>query len=170
VTLETDVQPRRIAVERVRVLHDELADAEQPAARPGLVALLRREVVPGLRELPVRLNLARVEGHRLLVRQREDERPTRVVLELEHLRDRDAARFLPQLGWCQDGAEHLLPADRVHLLADDLDDLLVHAPAEGQVAPEARADLADEAAAHEQPVRGRLGVGRRIAQRREEEL
>jgi hypothetical protein len=80
--LEGDVQARRVAVERVRVLHDELAYAEEPAPRPGLVAFLRREVVPDLRELPVRLNLARVEGHRLLVRQREDERPARAVLEL----------------------------------------------------------------------------------------
>src|SRR5256885_3671441 len=48
------------------VLHDELAHAQQPAARPRLVALLRREVVPELRQLLVRLQLPRVEGHRLL--------------------------------------------------------------------------------------------------------
>ena len=51
VAVEARVEPRLVAVERVRVLHDELAHAEEPAARPRLVALLRREVVPGLRQL-----------------------------------------------------------------------------------------------------------------------
>ena len=52
-------------------------------------------------------------------------------------------------------------ADRVHLLADDLLDLPVDAPAERQERPQAGADLADEAAAHEQLVADRLGVRRR---------
>ena len=45
------LEPGLVAVERVRVLHDELADAEQAAARARLVAVLRLEVVPGLRQL-----------------------------------------------------------------------------------------------------------------------
>ena len=68
------------------------------------------------------------------------------------------------------GHEHLLAADRVHLLADDLDDLLVDAPAERQERPQARTDLADEAAAHEQLVARGLGVRRRLAQRRKKKL
>ena len=68
------------------------------------------------------------------------------------------------------GAAHLLAADRVDLLADDLLDPHVHAPAERQHRPEAGADLADEAAAHEQLVRGGLRVGGRLAQGRQEEL
>ena len=70
----------------------------------------------------------------------------------------------------KDRLEHLLPADRVHLLADDLLDLPVHAPAERQERPQARADLADVAAAHEQLVESRLGVGGRLAQGRKKEL
>ena len=111
-----------------------------------------------------------MKRHRLLVRERQHEVSARAVLELDDLWDRDATGLLPQLRRGQDRAEHLLAPDRVHLLADDLDDLLVHAPAERQVGPEARADLADEAAANEQSVRGRLGVGRRFAQGRQEEL
>ena len=68
------------------------------------------------------------------------------------------------------GREELLAADRVHLLADDLLDLAVDSPAERQVRPEPGADLADEAAAHEELVADRLGVGRILAQGRQEEL
>src|SRR2546423_651403 len=63
-----------VAVERVRVLHDELADAEQPSPRARLVAVLDREVVPELRQLLVRLDLACVERDRLLMRRRHDVR------------------------------------------------------------------------------------------------
>ena len=77
---------------------------------------------------------------------------------------------LPELDRRQQRAEELLAADRVHLLADDLLDLAVDPPAERQVRPEAGADLADEAAAHEQLVADRLRVGRVLAQGRKEEL
>jgi len=46
----------------------------------------------------------------------------------------------------------------------------VHAPAERQERPEPGADLADEAAAHEQAVADGLRVGGVVAQRRQEEL
>ena len=98
------------------------------------------------------LDLARVEGDRLLVRHRQDVVPAGAVVEVEDLRDLDPPGRLPQLGGRQDGHQHLLAADRVHLLADDLLDLPVDAPAERQERPEAGADLADEAAAHEQLV------------------
>ena len=143
---------------------------KQPAARPRLVALLRREVVPELRQLLVRLQLARVERHRLFVREREYVVAPGPVLELEDDRDPDAAARLPQLRRRQHRLEHLLPADRVDLLADDLDDLLVHAPAERQERPQTGADLADEAAAHEQLVTRCLRVGRRLAQGRKKQL
>ena len=61
---EALVEPGLVAVERVAVLHDELAKAEQRSARPGLVAVFRLKVVPELRQLLVRLDLARVEGRR----------------------------------------------------------------------------------------------------------
>jgi hypothetical protein len=166
VRVEALVQPGLVAVEGVRVLHDELAQAQQPAARPRLVALLSREVVPDLRQLLVRLQLACVERHRLLVRERQHEIAPDAVLELEHDREPDAAARLPQLRRRQDWLEHLLAADCVDLLAHDLDDLLVHAPAERQERPQPGAGLTDKAAPHEQLVARRLGVRGRVAQGR----
>ena len=170
VLAEGDFQPGLVAVERVPVLHDELAQPQEPAARARLVPLLDREVVKELRELAVARDLLRMERHRLLVRHREDVLAPLAVLEPEELGDVVAARLLPELERRQHRHEHLLAPDRVHLLADDLDDLLVHAPAQRQERPDARADLPDVAAAHEQLVRDRLRVRRRLAQRRDEEL
>ena len=142
-----------------------------PLPRARLVALLDREVVEHLRQLPVALQLARVERERLLVRHRQHvaRAPLR-SLSAEDLRDVVAAGLLPELDRRQHRHQHLLAADRVHLLADDLLDLPVHAPAERQERPDARAHLADEAAADEQLVVDRLGVGGRVAQGRQEEL
>ena len=95
---EAPVEPLLVAVERVRVLHDELAHAEEPAPRPRLVALLRLEVVEDLRQLAVRAELARVEGDRLLVRHREDELAAEPVRQLVELRDGVAPALLPELG------------------------------------------------------------------------
>src|SRR5207244_5825304 len=101
------VEPGLVAVERVAVLHDELADSEEAAARTRLVAVLRLKVVPDLRELLVRLDLARVEGERLLVRQRQDVVAARAVLEPEELRDPDSARRFPELGRREHRCERL---------------------------------------------------------------
>jgi hypothetical protein len=163
------VQPRLVAVERVRVLHDELAHAEEPAARPGLVAILDREVVEHLRQLPVALDLACVEGHGLLVRERKEELSPRAVLEVKELGDRDATGRLPQLARREHGHQHLLAADRVLLLAHDLRDLLVDTPAQWEKAPDPRAHLADVTPPDEQLVGHGLGVRGRLAQRRDEE-
>ena len=93
--IEARVEPGLVPVERVRVLHDELANPQQSATRARLVALLRREVVPDLRQVPVRVDLSRVERHRLLVRQRQHERPTGSVRQLDHRGDRNPPGALP---------------------------------------------------------------------------
>jgi hypothetical protein len=111
-----------------------------------------------------------VEGERLLVRQRKDEVPVGAVRDVEELRNPDPVRLLPELGRGEHGRKPLLRADRVELLADDLLDLAVDAPAERQERPEAGRDLPDEAGADKQLVRDGLGVRGRIAQRRQEEL
>ncbi len=67
VAVEARVETGLVAIERVGVLHDELAHPEEPAAGPWLVALLRAEVVPELWQLLVRLDLTGVKSHRLLV-------------------------------------------------------------------------------------------------------
>src|SRR6185437_14856146 len=59
--------------------------------------------------------------------------------------------------------QELLAADRVHLLAHDLNDPLVDAPAGRQPAPQSRSDLANQAGADHQLVRDRLRVGGGLA-------
>ena len=169
VRAEADLEAVLVAIERIRVLHDELADAEQTPARTRLVAVLRLEVVPGLRQLPVALKLARVEGEGLLVGQRQHELAARAILHVEDLGDRVAAGRLPELDRREHRREPLLRADRRHLLTDDLLDLPVNAPAERRERPETRPELADVAGADEQLVADRLRVGGSVAQGRQEE-
>ncbi len=111
-----------------------------------------------------------MERDGLLMRHRQHVVATGPILQAEDLLDVIALRVLPQLEWSQDGHEHLLPADRIHLLADDLDDLLVDAPSERQERPHPRRDLPDVTAANEELVRDRFGVRRRFAQGRDEQL
>jgi hypothetical protein len=137
---------------------------QDPRARAGLVALLGLEVVEDQRQVAVGAHdLGHVGGDDLLVRHREDQIRALAVVQLEQLVDAVAARALPQLGGQQDRHQQLVPADRVHLLAHDSDDPLVHAPAGGHPRPQPGADLADQAGAHHQLVRHRLGVGGRLA-------
>ncbi len=51
-----------------------------------------------------------------------------------------------------------MAADRIHLLADDLADLLVHTPAQREHGVVAGLELAHEAATDQQAVAGRLGL------------
>ena len=167
--LEILRKARLVAVERVGVLHDELAQPDQARTRPRLVAFLDREVVEHLRQLPITLQLACVEGDRLLVRHRQHVFGTLPILEPEELQDVVAPRLLPELEGGQNRHQHLLAADRVHLVADDLLDLAVHLPAEWQERPHTSRDLPDETAAHEQLVVDGLGVCRSVAQGRQKE-
>ena len=155
-----------VAVEAVGVLHDELARAQHAGARARLVALLGLDVVEHQRQVAVGAHVARdVERDALLVRHRQHERAPVAVLELEQLRDAAAPGAVPQLARMQHRHRHLVRADAVHLLAQDLLDPPVHPPSGGQVGPQARAQLANQAGAHHQDVRDRLGVGRRFLQR-----
>ena len=164
VALVGDVEARAVAIERVRVLHDELARAQDAGARPRLVALLRLEVVDAERQVAVGAHELRdVHRDALLVRHREDHVGAAAVVQLEQLVDLVAARAPPRLGRHEHRHEHLLRADRVELLADDLLDLAVHAPARRQPRPQPGADLADEPRAHHELVRERLRVGGRLA-------
>ena len=111
-----------------------------------------------------------MEGDRLLVGRGEDELALGAVTNLhEDVEPVVPTARLPQLGRRQHRHRHLLAADRVHLLAHDLHDLLVDAPAGREVRPEARADLADQPGADEEPVRRRLGIGGVLAEGRQEE-
>ena len=169
VALVVRVQALLVAIEGVGVLHDELARAQQPRARARLVALLDLEVVEAERQLAVGAHhLCDVLRDRLLVRHRQHVLRALAVLELEQLGDPVPAAALPQLCGQHHRHQQLLAADRVHLLADDLHDVLVHAPAGRQERPQARADLADQARADHQLVRERLSVRGRLLLGRQE--
>ncbi len=171
--LVAHVEAGLVAVAAVGVLHDELADADEAAPGPWLVAPLRLEVVEHHRQLAVGLDDVREEQpDDLLVGHREDHVALVAILEPRQLRpDRlvTAAR-LPDIGRMDDGHLELLAADPIHLLADDLLDALVDPEPERQQRVDPRPELADVAGPDEEPVRGHLGVGRVVAQRREEEL
>src|SRR3989304_1458596 len=86
-------------------------------------------------------------GDAPLVRHAEAHVAPVAVLEPEHLAaDRvPAARLAPDLGGVDHGHRDLLPADRVHLLAENRADLVEHALAERQGDGHPRGELAGEA-------------------------
>ncbi|GBD46661.1 hypothetical protein HRbin41_01491 [bacterium HR41] len=67
------LEPLSVAIEAVGVLHHELAHAQKPRARAGLVASLQLELVEDQRQLAVGAHLARhVPGNGLFVRHRQN--------------------------------------------------------------------------------------------------
>ncbi len=111
-----------------------------------------------------------VRRQRFLVGHRQDQLGIAAIAKLEDLGDVIAPGLLPQVGRRDDRHEHLLAADAIHLLADDLHDVLVDPPAGRQPRPQPRAELADEAGPDHQLVRDRFRVGGRLTLGREEEL
>ena len=161
------VERGRVGIEGVGVLHEELARPQHAGARPRLVALLGLDLVPDLGQVTVGPDLLGGQPRDdLLVRHAQAHVAAVAVLEPEHLGpDRvPAAGLLPDLG----GEEHrhgdLLPADGVHLLADDGVDLVEHPLAEREVDVDAGGELADEAGPHHEAVAHRLRVGGVVAQ------
>ena len=161
--LVAHVEAGLVEVARVGVLHRELADADQAAARPRLVAELGLEVVELDRQLAIRADdVAQQVGDDLLVGHRQDHVAPGTILEPGELRPHRvvASRLAPQVRRLDHRHQQLLAADRVHLLADDGLDPAGHAPAERQQAVDARSQLADVAGPHEEAMGGHLGVGR----------
>ena len=149
-------------VERVRVLHDELAAAKHAEARPGLVAVLRLDLIEGQRKLSVALDVGPHRlGDDLLVGRGEGVAPPGPVLELEEaLAILEVALGVGEdLDRLQGGHEQLGRAGRVHLLTDDLDRLVKRPPARRQVGVEAGPELADQPRPQHEPVRGNLRLG-----------
>ena len=149
------VQPGLVGIERVGVLHDELAHPDQAAARSWLVTELGLEVVDDGGQLAVALDqVAQQVGDHLLVGHGQHHVPAAAVLESNQL-GADlgvAAGLLPELGGMDHRHLHLLPADAVDLLADHLLDSPLHAETEGQQGVDAGAQLPDVAGADQQLV------------------
>ena len=142
-------------VERVRVLHRELAPAQDARARALLVAVLGLDLVEDHREVAVGAGLPLDhEGEHLLVRGPEQVVGLLAVLEAEER----VAVLGPAPGGLvgllrqQRREVHLLAADRVHLLADDRLDPGQHLHAQRQPRVDAGRDATDVPGAHEQLV------------------
>jgi hypothetical protein len=162
-----------VAVAAVGVLHDELADADQPAPGAWLVAPLGLEVVDLQRQLAIRLHhVGQQEPHDLLVGHGQDHVPAVAILEPAELRPDGVvpAARPPDVGRVDDRHLHLLPTDPVLLLTDDLLDPRGHPLAQRQQRVDARSELAQVARPQEQAVGRHLGLGRVVTERGEEQV
>ena len=173
VLVVADVQARRVAVERVGVLHDELARAQHAGARARLVALLDLEVVEDLRQVAVGAHDLRDVGRDdLLVRHRQHHVRAAAVLEPEQLAaDRvvAAARCQSSAGLSTGISISWPPIASISSRTICTAFWCTRQPA-GQPAPQAGADLPDHPGAHQQLVRERLRVGGGLLLGREEVL
>ncbi len=134
------VESGLVDVEGVRVLHDELAHAEETGLGARFVAEFGLDLVPDLGELLVAAQLAaRDGGHDLFVGHGEAEVAAEAILEAEEVvaHDVPAAGFLPDFGRIQRGQVHFLPADGVHLLAHNLLDFEEGALCQKEIAVDA---------------------------------
>ncbi len=163
-----DLERGRVRIEGVGVLHEELPRAQHARAWARLVPLLGLDLVPDLGQVAVGADLARGQpGDDLLVGHAEAHVAPVAVLQPEHLvADHvPAPRLLPDLGGVQHRHLDLLPADAVHLLADDRVDLLDHAQAEREVHVDAGRELPDEPGPHHQLVADGFRVGGIVPER-----
>ena len=172
VALVRPLQPGIVDVEAVGVLHHELPAAQQAGAGPGLVAVLRLDLVDAQRQVLVRrVQVLHEQREHLLVGRREEEVVAPPVDQPEHVVAVvvPAARGVVRLAREQGGEVDLLEPGPVHLLADDVLDVAVDEPAERQPGEPAGGRPPDVPGAHEQTVAGNLGVGRVLAQRSQEQ-
>jgi hypothetical protein len=156
-----------LGVEGVRVLHQELAAAQDAGARAGLVAVLVLDLVEDHRQVLVgRALVLDQEGEDLLVGRAEEVVAALAVVQAEQL----GAVLLPAAGRLvgllrqQGGQRDLLGADGVHLLADDPLHVVQDLLAQRQPGPQAGGGTAYVAGAHQQLVAEHLGVRRVVTQ------
>ena len=166
------LEPGLVDVERVAVLHPELATAQEPGPGPRLVAVLRLDLVERQRQVLVgRVQVLDQQREHLLVRGAEEVVAALAVLEPEEVVAvlGPPVRRLVGLAGQQRREVDLLGAHRVHLLADDVLDPAQHPVAERQPRVDARRRPADVAGPDEQPVARHLGVGGVVPQRPQEQ-
>src|SRR5690606_36575402 len=156
-----------VEVERVGVLHEELAAAQDAGPGPGLVAVLGLDLVERDRVVLVGGVFALDHvGEELLVGGPEQVVGALAVVEPEERVAvlRPAAGGLVVLAGQQRGEEHLLGAHPVHLLADDAGDVLKHDLAQGQSRIDAGGHPSDVAGANEELVARHFRVCRVVPQ------
>ena len=162
-----------VGVEAVGVLHDELARAQDAEPRPELVAELRRDLVEVDGQLLVRVDLRGGVEREHLLGGRPEHVPAPVpVLEPEHglAVIHVPPGLLPQFHRLEARHDDLLRPGPVHLLADDVDDLLERPPPQRQIRIRAAGDLADQARPDHQLMTGDLRLGGHFLHRRDQHL
>jgi hypothetical protein len=160
-----------VPIDRVGILHEELATTQEPVPWAELVAVLPFHLIHALGKVPIRGQIrSRQLGHHLLLGRPEQHLAPVPIREPEHLVPVQVppARGLPRFRRQRDRHPELLRPRLVHLLADDPLDLAHHAEAERQGGVHAGGDLPDEAASQQQAMTGDLGFGRILAKCRNE--
>ena len=160
-----------IDIERISVLHQELAPAHHPESRPHLVAELPLDVIQDLRQLAIRMHrLAEQIGDHLLVGRPVQHVAFMPIPDAQHLLAVVvvAPALAPKLRRLDRRHQHFLRTGRVLLLAHDALDIAQHAIAERQPRVDASRCLPHQAGAQHQPVRGDLRFGRRLLHGRNE--
>jgi hypothetical protein len=173
VLLVRDLESRIARVERVRVLHRELAAAQEPGARARFIPVLVLDLVDVQRQVLVRrVEVLHEQGEDLLVRRREQVVGALAVLEPEDAVavGLPAATGLVRVARQQGGEVHFLRAEGLELLADDPLDLAAHLEAQWQPREDPGSLAADVPGAHEQAMARHLGIDRVLAQGADEEL
>ena len=161
-----------VAIERVGVLHRELAAAHQAESRPPLIAELGLDVIEVSRQLAIAAQLlTRDVGDDLFAGGLDHEVAFVAILDPQQFGTvgLEAPRLLPQLGGLHHRHQQFDRAGGVHLFADDRLDLADHAQAHRHVAVDAGTQALDEPGAQHQPMAHDLGVGRSFFQRGDEE-
>ena len=148
-----------VDVEAIGVLHEELPPAHD--AEPGalLIPELPLDVIEDLRQVLVGPDRGTDDlGDHLLVGGAVEHLPLMSVLDAQHLLAVIVvtAALPPQVGQLERGHEQLHRPGAIHLLADDLLDLLQNAKAQRQPGIDPCGLLADHAGPQHEPVRDDL--------------
>ena len=160
-----------VEVERIGVLHQELARAHHAEARPHLVAELPLDVVEIERQVLVGADgRAKDFGDHLLVRRPIEHVALVPVADAQHLLAVVvvAAGFAPEIRRLDGRHQDLDRARAVLLLADDGANLVQDPDAERQPGVAARRLLPDHAGAQHEPMRDDLRLLGRLLQDRQE--
>ena len=150
-------------MERIGILHQELARAHDAETRTDLVAELGLDLVEIDRQLLVAFQLvAGVIGNHFLGGRRIAEFLLLAVADLQQLRAefRPATGFLPEFTRLDGRHQQFDRAGAIHFLAHDALDLAQHAQAQRTPGVQAGGQPADHAGAQHQAMAGDLGVGR----------
>ena len=161
-----------VGVERIGVLHEELARPQQTEARAEFVAVFPVDLVQIDGKVPVARVLPRHQrGDNLLGRRGQRVPVLLAVLDPEHHRAVHlvTAGLLPEIQRLGDRQAHFLRAGLVHFVAHNLGDVAQDASTEREPGVDPRRHPPDQTGPNHQLVARHLGIGRVVTQRAEEQ-